>query len=77
VGVRLLAVAKGDPIRTRVNRVEKVLADGGVDPVVLAANIRGIKVLVELIKLSGQNVNCMACSRCELTALFCRGLPPL
>jgi hypothetical protein len=49
VGVRLLAVAKGDPIRTRVNRVEKVLADGGVDPVVLAANIRGVELLVKII----------------------------
>ena len=65
--VRLLAVTKSDPIRTRVNRVEKVLADGGVDPVVLAANIRGVELLVKII--SKGPIKLMA-EPCKLTDLL-------
>jgi hypothetical protein len=48
----------------RVNRVEKVLADGGVDPVVFAANIRGVELRVKII--SKGPIKLMA-EPCQLT----------
>ena len=46
----LAAIAKCDPIRSRVHRIQKVLANARVDPVVFVLDQRGGVLLVNSIK---------------------------